>query len=82
MKPISNYLEINRIAWNNKTEIHIASDFYDQTNFLKGKSSLKGIELELLGNIQVRFTPPVPFWTRQHLLATTGRSGYRCGFFR
>ncbi len=52
MDPTSNYLEINRIAWNNKTEIHIASDFYDQTNFLKGKSSLKGIELELLGNIQ------------------------------
>jgi hypothetical protein len=40
MNPENHYLEINRVAWNNKTEIHIASDFYDHANFLKGKSSL------------------------------------------
>ncbi len=52
MDPTSNYLEINRTAWNHKTEIHIASDFYDHANFMKGKSSLKSIELALLGDLQ------------------------------
>lgn len=46
------YLEINKKAWNRKIEFHIQSDFYDQANFLKGKSSLKSIELDLLGEIK------------------------------
>jgi len=46
-----NYLEINKASWNKKTDIHILSDFYDNENFLKGKSSLKSIELDLLGDI-------------------------------
>lgn len=49
---MSNYVEINKNAWNLKTEIHIKSDFYGNEAFLKGKSSLKEIELNLLGNIQ------------------------------
>ncbi|MDO5510135.1 MAG: class I SAM-dependent methyltransferase [Weeksellaceae bacterium] len=48
----NNYIEINRQSWNNKVETHLNSEFYDQENFLKGKSSLNDIELELLGNIQ------------------------------
>lgn len=35
-----------------KTEIHINSEFYDNESFLKGESSLKHIELDLLGDIQ------------------------------
>lgn len=46
-----NYLDINRQSWNQKTDIHIKSDFYDHENFLKGKSSLNSIELGLLGDI-------------------------------
>ena len=46
-----NYYETNREAWNEKTGVHIKSDFYDNENFLKGKSSLKSIELNLLGNL-------------------------------
>lgn len=46
-----NYLEINKQTWNNKTDIHIASDFYDIEGFMKGKSTLNDIELALLGNI-------------------------------
>ncbi len=45
------YIEINRKSWNEKTDIHIRSDFYDNENFLHGKSSLKSIELDLLGGI-------------------------------
>lgn len=47
-----NYLEINKQAWNSKTEVHVNSDFYDMEGFLKGNSSLKDIELDILGNIK------------------------------
>lgn len=47
-----NYIEINRKTWNEKTEFHIQSDFYNQEGFLKGENSLMPIELELLGNIK------------------------------
>jgi ubiquinone/menaquinone biosynthesis C-methylase UbiE len=47
-----NYIEINKKSWNNKTDIHIASDFYNNDNFIKGKTSLNSIELDLLGNIK------------------------------
>lgn len=48
---MENYIKINKQTWNNKTEVHINSDFYDNENFLKGKSTLNTIELELLGDI-------------------------------
>lgn len=47
-----NYLEINKNNWNKRTEAHVTSDFYDVAGFLEGKSSLKEIELELLGDIR------------------------------
>lgn len=46
-----NYIEINKKTWNNKTEVHLNSDFYDNENFLNGKSSLNEIELVLLGDV-------------------------------
>jgi SAM-dependent methyltransferase len=46
-----NYLEINKKTWNEKTEIHVNSDFYANQDFLDGKSSLNTIELDLLGDI-------------------------------
>lgn len=45
------YFEKNRLSWNNRVEAHIKSDFYDVEGFLKGNSSLKSIELSLLGDI-------------------------------
>ncbi|MEO1011075.1 MAG: class I SAM-dependent methyltransferase [Bacteroidota bacterium] len=45
------YKKINRASWNNKVDIHLSSDFYDQEGFQNGKSSLNTIELELLGNV-------------------------------
>ncbi len=45
------YSEANRKAWNNKTPIHLKSDFYDVEGFKKGKSSLQHIELEELGDV-------------------------------
>ena len=49
---MDDYKKINKAAWNLKTEIHIHSEFYNNESFLKGETSLKHIELDLLGNIQ------------------------------
>lgn len=48
----NNYIEINRNSWNNRTEIHLKSEFYDLDRFLSGKTSLNEIELKLLGDIK------------------------------
>ena len=48
----NNYIEINRNSWNNRTETHLKSEFYDLDGFLNGKTSLNEIELKLLGNIK------------------------------
>ncbi|UOK41696.1 MULTISPECIES: class I SAM-dependent methyltransferase [Flavobacterium] len=52
MKAEDNYLEINRQSWNNRTEIHLKSEFYNLDDFLKGKTSLNDIELDRLGDIK------------------------------
>lgn len=52
MKEQHNYKEINKNLWNQKTAAHVDSDFYDNEGFLKGKSSLNPIEIELLGDVK------------------------------
>ena len=52
MNSEQNYLEINRNSWNNRTDTHLKSEFYDLNGFLKGKTSLNQIELNLLENIK------------------------------
>lgn len=49
---MENYLEINKNSWNTKVEPHLKSDFYFVDEFLKGRTSLNSIELELLGDIK------------------------------
>lgn len=51
MKSEENYIAINKESWNNKTDSHVASEFYDMEGFLKGNTSLQEIELGLLGDI-------------------------------
>src|SRR5689334_11832748 len=51
MNQADNYLEINRQAWNARTEYHVHSAFYDMPGFLSGKTSLKEIETALLGEV-------------------------------
>lgn len=51
MKKEENYIEINKESWNNRTDVHVNSEFYDVKGFLGGKSSLNSIELELLGDV-------------------------------
>lgn len=45
------YIEINKKSWDNKVDIHVDSEFYDQASFLAGRNSLNEIELKLLGDI-------------------------------
>lgn len=52
MDTTANYLEINRNAWNKRTDVHLTSDFYDVKSFMEGKSSLNTIELSLLGDVE------------------------------
>lgn len=47
-----NYLEINKKTWNEKTDVHVNSEFYANDDFLNGKSSLNDIELKLLGDLR------------------------------
>ena len=46
-----NYIQKNKIAWDLKTEKHIDSEFYELSEFLKGKNVLRDIELKLLGDV-------------------------------
>ncbi len=52
MSSEKNYIAINKQSWNNKTEVHLKSDFYDLEGFLKGNTSLNKIELDLLGDLE------------------------------
>jgi SAM-dependent methyltransferase len=46
------YLDVNRALWNAKTEHHLQSEFYDMVGFRAGHTSLKDIELGLLGQVE------------------------------
>ncbi|WP_286269178.1 class I SAM-dependent methyltransferase [Thalassotalea hakodatensis] len=46
------YLSINRKAWDDRTEIHVNSTFYDVNAFISGKSSLNEIELNQVGEVK------------------------------
>ncbi len=46
------YLAMNRAAWNAKTPVHVASAFYDMPGFMAGNTSLKELELGLLGDLR------------------------------
>jgi len=52
MKNDFDYIKTNKQTWNNKTAIHIESEFYNNKSFLEGKSTLNSIELLLLGDVK------------------------------
>jgi 2-polyprenyl-3-methyl-5-hydroxy-6-metoxy-1,4-benzoquinol methylase len=49
---MENYIEVNKSLWNQRTAVHIESDFYQMDAFKAGKTSLQKIELEILKNIK------------------------------
>ncbi len=46
------YINKNKLAWNERAKIHINSVFYNQAKFLQGENSMKEIELSLLGDVK------------------------------
>jgi 2-polyprenyl-3-methyl-5-hydroxy-6-metoxy-1,4-benzoquinol methylase len=52
MEHEKNFSAVNKALWNEKTVHHLGSDFYDMPSFLAGKSSLKDVELGLLGDVK------------------------------
>lgn len=67
------YKSINKETWNQRTEVHYDSDFYDNKSFIAGKNSLNSIELDLMGDVtgksilhlQCHFGQDTIQWTRQ-----------------
>lgn len=51
MNTTPNYIDINKKMWNEKVELHVNSAFYDMAAFKEGKTTLKEIELDLLGDV-------------------------------
>ena len=52
MNPELHFAKTNKASWNRKVDFHVQSEFYNVEGFLKGKSSLNSIELNLLGDIK------------------------------
>ena len=52
MSEQEDYLVKNKAAWNAKTAVHVDSDFYDMPAFMRGETSLKLLELGLLGDVK------------------------------
>ena len=48
------YFEMNRIGWDRRAKAHLGSAFYDVKGFLAGKTSLREIELNELGDVNGR----------------------------
>jgi SAM-dependent methyltransferase len=46
------YLAVNKESWNERTDFHVASEFYDLKGFLEGTEPLNSIELDLLGDVR------------------------------
>ena len=49
---MNEYMNANREHWNELVPIHKKSEMYDVEGFKAGKSSLKSIELDELGNVE------------------------------
>lgn len=52
MDNLSKNIEINRQSWEDRTAVHLKSDFYDLKSFKKHQMSLKPIELEAMGDVK------------------------------
>jgi ubiquinone/menaquinone biosynthesis C-methylase UbiE len=52
MQEFQDYFKANQLQWDARVAPHLDSDFYDMKGFLEGKTSLKNIELEGLGDVK------------------------------
>lgn len=49
---MEDYIKVNKSLWNQRTAVHLSSDFYQVEAFKAGKTSLQEIELSLLDKLQ------------------------------
>lgn len=49
---MSDYIEVNKKAWDKRTRVHLDSKFYDVEAFIQGKSSLNRIEQDEVGSVK------------------------------
>lgn len=72
------YFESNKKLWNARTPFHASSEFYNVSDFKKGKTSLKNIELDEMGDVkgksllhlQCHFGMDTLSWARKGAKAT------------
>lgn len=46
------FFEINQKLWDQKTDVHVRSEFYDNESFIQGRNSLDNIVMENLGDVK------------------------------
>ena len=68
MDKFKKYIELNKICWDQRTALHLNSNFYDNNKFIINKNSLNSIELNMLGDYvlgsgiaQTTLTDPVSY---------------------
>ncbi|MBT1446108.1 class I SAM-dependent methyltransferase [Shewanella sp. JM162201] len=73
------FLAINQQGWDNRTELHLESDFYDLPGFMAGNTSLREIELAELDvagkhllHLQCHFGQDTLSWAREGAASVTG----------
>lgn len=72
------FFDTNRSLWNEKTAVHLTSDFYEMDRFRKGGDLLKPAELEALGDVsgkrllhlQCHFGQDTLAWARRGAIVT------------
>lgn len=76
---MDDFLTINQLAWDNRTELHLESDFYDMPGFMAGNTSLREIELAELDvrgksvlHLQCHFGQDTLSWAREGAASVTG----------
>lgn len=52
IRSMQNYIESNKKNWNERVDIHEKSQYYDIDGFVNGNSTLKGIELNEIGDFK------------------------------
>ena len=74
----SQYFEMNRAGWDQRVEVHVASQFYDVDGFVAGATSLREIELAELQDVagkkllhlQCHFGLDTLSWVRKGAICT------------
>ncbi|HEX5369519.1 MAG TPA: class I SAM-dependent methyltransferase [Dehalococcoidia bacterium] len=78
MNEYNEYIETNRLHWDEAVPIHLASDFYDVASFKRGRTSLLPLERDEVGEVrgktllhlQCHFGLDTLSWAREGALVT------------